>query len=70
MNKAKKLWDEYQSDATWEPYDTIDAYDTECNITLEVYGFRYEGTGTISCGEKIVSELFCTTPDGVEIKLV
>lgn len=69
-DEAKRLWELYSSDADWEPYDHPDSYTAECNISLAVDGYSFSGWGTICCGEKEIAELFCTTPNGTEIKIV
>lgn len=68
--QAHLLWSAYGCDAEWEAYDRVDDYCTECNITLEVEGFVFEGTGTICCGEKEIQSLECTAPNGEKITIV
>lgn len=69
MKDAKKLWDLYCSDADWERYDVFD-HEIACNITLEVDGFRFYGDGTMTGGDRVINELWCTTPEGAEIKII
>lgn len=69
MKNAEDIWAQYGSDADWERYDTFE-YEDACNITLDVDGYRFYGDGSIVCGEKEINELWCTTPEGVEIKII
>ena len=69
LEKAQTLWNEYQRDAQWDPYDRVDSYSTECNISLEVDGFVFEGRGVVCCGENIPMELICASPDGTKLRI-
>ena len=67
---AKELWEKYGGDADWDAYDYPDSYTAECNISLTIGGYTFEGWGMICCGEKEIQELYCTAPNGTEIKIV
>ena len=69
MKKAEAIWNQYCSDADWEPYDWVDPYTTECNISLTVDGYEFSGWGIICCGEKEIGDLECKTPEGEIIKI-
>jgi hypothetical protein len=69
LTQANLLWSAYGCDAVWEAFDRVDDYCTECNISLEIDGFVFEGTGTICHGEKEIHSLECTAPDGTRFTL-
>lgn len=66
----KEIWEHFSGDAVWEVYDYIDAYTKECDVSLEYEGYQFYGTGTIVCGEKIIQEMWCTTPEGVDLEII
>ena len=69
-DKAMELWKKHQGEAEWDRYDLVDPpYTWECNVALEIEGFKFEGWGYNCCGDRTVVELDCTCPDGSIIKI-
>lgn len=67
---AELIWNNAGQDAQWDPYDRVDAYDIECNVSLEIAGYKFEGWGVISCGEKIPQKIECAMPNGETIRII
>lgn len=63
--RAYELWDQYQDDCEWEAYDHHDYVD-ECNVTLEVEGFKFEGYGLkgLYGSYQEFESVDCTLPSG------
>ena len=63
--RAYELWDQYQDDCDWEAYDHHDHQD-ECNVSMEVEGFKFEGYGFMDPygTYKEVKSMDCTLPSG------
>lgn len=66
----QELWERFAFDAEWEVTDRPDDYTQDCSIYLEVDGYTFEGWGYITCGEKDIQELECTTPEGKKIQII
>ena len=66
----EEIWDKYHKDADWERVDFVDPpYCWECNITLEVDGYKFSGYGTECCGNREIESLECITPEGKTVKI-
>ena len=63
--RAYELWDQYQDDCDWDAYDHHDHQD-ECNVSMEVEGFKFEGYGFMDPygAYKEVESMDCTLPSG------
>ena len=66
----EKIWIPNFRDAEFDRVDRVDDYCWECNISLEVDGYKFGGYGTDSCGNHEIEYLECVCPDGSTVKLV